>query len=62
MDRTDGSEYGVMQENQLNLFNTQADPILETIKSVIEEMDINNLTPIAALNKIQELKEIIGHE
>lgn len=44
-------------EAQLNLFSSKADPVIEEIKAVIKEMDVDNLTPLAALNKLQEWKE-----
>ena len=48
-------------ENQLSLFSNNAeDPLILRIKSIIESMDINSLTPLAALNKLQELKEMVG--
>lgn len=50
-------------ENQLSLFSGRPDDeLLEKIKSIIQSMDINSLTPLAALNKMQELKEIIKGE
>ncbi len=36
------------------------DPLMLKIQSIIESMDINSLTPLAALNKLQELKEIVA--
>ena len=45
-------------EKQLSLFTAKSDPLMERIKSVIEEMDINTLTPLEALNKMQDLKEL----
>jgi len=36
------------------------DPILKQIKDDIKKMDINNLTPIEALNKLNEIKKLIG--
>ena len=49
---------GANKEEQLSLFaGGAADPILEEIKSVIEAMDVNNLTPMEALNQLQKLKE-----
>ncbi len=48
-----------LKEDQLNFFSSQKDPIVEKVKSVIESMDVNNLTPLAALNKLQELKEMM---
>ena len=46
-------------EQQLSLFTAKADPVLGQIRSVIEQMDINSLTPLAALNKLQEIKGTI---
>ncbi|MBN1869420.1 MAG: DNA mismatch repair protein MutS [Candidatus Omnitrophica bacterium] len=43
-------------EEQLSLFAAKADPVLEQIKSVIEAMDINRLTPLEALNELQNIK------
>ena len=43
-------------ESQLSLFAQKADPVLEKIKETLKALDINNLTPIEALNKIQEMK------
>jgi DNA mismatch repair protein MutS len=45
------------QDNQLNLFAPTVSPSLDEIKSVLENLDINNLTPLDALKKLQELKE-----
>ncbi|MCK5083757.1 MAG: DNA mismatch repair protein MutS, partial [Candidatus Omnitrophica bacterium] len=46
-------------EQQLSLFTAKPDPMMEQIRSVIEAMDINSLTPLDALNKLQEIKETI---
>lgn len=46
-------------EDQLSLFTNSADPTAEEIKSIIKDMDVNNLTPLAALNALQELKNIL---
>ena len=48
-------------EQQLSLFAARlaVDPVLEEIKETITAMDINQLTPLAALNKIQKLKEVV---
>lgn len=43
-------------ESQLSLFNAQVDTRYEELKEMIEEIEINNLTPIEALNKLNELK------
>ena len=47
-------------EEQLSLF--AGDPVLEEIKSVIQAMNINSLTPIDALVKLKELKEKLNNE
>jgi DNA mismatch repair protein MutS len=47
------------KENQLDLFTTPEEPLLEQIKSILQAMDINSLTPLQALNRLQELREII---
>jgi len=49
--------------NQLSFFSSSADNVtLEKIKSIIQAMDINSLTPLAALNKMQELREILASD
>ncbi len=47
-------------EQQLSLSTAKPDPVMEQIRSVIEAMDINSLTPLDALNKLQEIKETIN--
>ncbi len=47
-------------ENQIDLFSNTPDLIAEEIKKTLAAMDINNLTPINALNKMQELKELLN--
>lgn len=44
---------------QLSLFQFE-DPILKRIRDEIRNLDINNLTPIEALNKLNEIKKITG--
>ena len=44
---------------QLNFFQLD-DPILSQIRDEIAGMDINNLTPLEALNKLSEIKKITG--
>lgn len=44
---------------QLSLFQLD-DPILEAVRDEINHMDVNNLTPIEALNKLNEIKKIVG--
>ena len=43
---------------QLSFFKLD-DPILEQIRDEIKNLDVNNLTPIQALNKLNEVKRII---
>ena len=43
---------------QLSFFQLD-DPILSQIRDEIKNMDVNNLTPIEALNKLNEVKRII---
>ena len=43
---------------QLSFFQLD-DPILEQIRNEIVGLDINNLTPMAALNKLHDIKKII---
>ncbi|MFV0346770.1 MAG: DNA mismatch repair protein MutS [Bacteroidales bacterium] len=44
---------------QLSLFQLD-DPVLTQIKDQIDGLDINNLTPIEALNKLDEIKRLTG--
>ena len=44
-------------EQQLILFSDRTDRATEDIKNQLQSLDINSLTPIEALNKIQEWKE-----
>lgn len=44
---------------QLSFFQLD-DPILEQIRDEIKEINVNNLTPLEALNKLNEIKKIIG--
>ena len=43
---------------QLSFFQLD-DPVLEQIRDEIKTLDINNLTPIEALNKLNEIKRIV---
>ena len=43
---------------QLNLFQLD-DPILSQVRDEIVNLDLNNLTPIEALNKLREIKKIV---
>jgi len=44
---------------QLSFFQLD-DPVLEQIKDEIKGIDINNLTPLDALNKLSEIRKLIG--
>ncbi len=44
---------------QLSFFQLD-DPVLEQIRTEIAGIDINNLTPIEALNKLNEIRKLIG--
>jgi DNA mismatch repair protein MutS len=44
---------------QMSLFQLD-DPVLESIRDQIKGLDINNLTPLEALNKLSEIKKIVG--
>lgn len=45
---------------QLSFFQLD-DPVLSQIKMEILNLDVNNLTPIEALNKLNEIKKILGN-
>ena len=44
---------------QLSFFQLD-DPVLEQIREEILKTDINNLTPVEALNKLNEIKKLLG--
>ncbi|MFV0391980.1 MAG: DNA mismatch repair protein MutS [Paludibacteraceae bacterium] len=44
---------------QLSFFQLD-DPILEQIRDEIKGLDVNNLTPLEALNKLNEIKKIVS--
>ncbi|SEF71581.1 DNA mismatch repair protein MutS [Parabacteroides chinchillae] len=43
---------------QLNFFQLD-DPVLSQVRDEIKNLDVNNLTPLEALNKLSEIKKII---
>ena len=49
---------GVQNEVQLSFFNLD-DPLLEQIKEEIIHLDINTLTPVEALMKLNEIKRLL---
>ena len=46
---------------QLSFFQLD-DPVLEQIKDELTSLDINRLTPLEALNKLSEIKRLVGGE
>ena len=44
---------------QLSFFQLD-DPILEQIRDEVTSLDINNLTPLEALNKLSDIKRLVG--
>ena len=50
---------GKDEKMQLSFFQLD-DPVLVQIKEEIEKTDIDNLTPVKALNKLLEIKKILG--
>ncbi len=46
---------------QLSFFQLD-DPVLKQIRDEIANTDINNLTPVEALNKLHEIKKLIGNK
>jgi DNA mismatch repair protein MutS len=51
---------GFAGEKQFDLFTRVPDPTSAVIRETIESMDVNAMTPLEALNKVQELKEILN--
>jgi len=44
---------------QLSFFQLD-DPVLKSVRDEIKNLDINNLTPVEALNKLNEIKKLTG--
>lgn len=44
---------------QLSFFQLD-DPVLEQVRDEVTHLDINNLTPLEALNKLSEIKKLVG--
>ncbi len=55
----EAAESGMPQNVQLSMFQLD-DPVLVQIRDQIKGIDINSLTPIEALNKLNEIKKITG--
>ncbi len=57
----EGSTKLITQENDMQLsFFKLDDPILEKIRDDISSLDINSLTPLEALMKLNEIKKLLG--
>jgi DNA mismatch repair protein MutS len=50
---------GKREGYQMSFFQLD-DPVLKQIRDEIKNTDINNLTPVEALNKLNEIKKISG--
>jgi DNA mismatch repair protein MutS len=46
---------------QLSFFQLD-DPLLSQVRDEINNLDINNLTPMEALNKLSEIKRILRNK
>ena len=58
--RGDMGEIGKKREGmQLSFFQLD-DPILEQIRDEVKHLDINSLTPLEALNKLNEIQTLVG--
>jgi DNA mismatch repair protein MutS len=44
-------------EKQIDLFAPTSDPVIEELRSLIDAVDINNITPLEALKKLDEIKK-----
>ncbi|MGK0254594.1 MAG: DNA mismatch repair protein MutS, partial [Mariniflexile sp.] len=49
----------IPSDMQLSIFKLD-DPVLESIRDEILDLDINALTPVAALLKLEEIKKLLG--
>ena len=55
----EAAEGGDSPSVQLSMFRLD-DPVLVQIRDQIKDLDVNSLTPIEALNKLNEIKKITG--
>jgi DNA mismatch repair protein MutS len=44
---------------QLSFFDAEPDPVLMELKEQLEEVDLNRLTPIECMLKLDELKKLL---
>jgi DNA mismatch repair protein MutS len=54
-----GGLAGQREGLQMSFFQLD-DPVLKQIRDQIAGLDINNLTPVEALNKLNEIKKLSG--
>ncbi|MBQ2541566.1 MAG: DNA mismatch repair protein MutS [Paludibacteraceae bacterium] len=58
--KSDVAQIGQHREGmQLSFFQLD-DPVLEQVRDEVKNLDINNLTPLEALNKLSEIKKMVG--
>ncbi|MBB3699710.1 DNA mismatch repair protein MutS [Flammeovirga yaeyamensis] len=51
----------VPKENyQLSIFDTASDPVAKKLKEEMEQLDINTMTPLDAMMKLNELKKLLS--
>lgn len=50
---------GLASGYQMSIFQLD-DPVLSQVRDEIAGIDINNLTPLEALNKLNEIKKVCG--
>ena len=59
--KSNASDKKVNNQHDLQLsFFKLDDPVLEKIRDELLELDINSLTPVEALMKLNDIKKIIG--
>jgi DNA mismatch repair protein MutS len=58
VDKLSNNQQGATGGSQLSIFQLD-DPVLEQIRDEMLNLDVDNLTPIEALNKLNEIKRII---
>lgn len=60
--KTEGTQKALKEDDlQLSIFNLD-DPILEEIRDEIVNLDINTLTPVEALMKLNEIKKMVSRK
>ena len=47
---------------QMDMFAAAPDPVMEIIRETIHSMDLDTMTPLEAMNQMQELKNIVNHK